>query len=61
MIVLGLGLSFANMASLLIFFVPMFVCILWRIRIEEQALMEGLGEQYRSYIYRTKQLIPFIY
>ena len=61
MIVLGLGLSFANIPSLLIFFMPMFVCILWRIRIEEQALMEGLGEQYRSYIYRTKRLIPFIY
>jgi protein-S-isoprenylcysteine O-methyltransferase len=61
MILVGLGLSFANIVSLLIIFVPVFACILWRIRIEEQALVEAFGEQYRSYMHRTKRLLPFIY
>jgi protein-S-isoprenylcysteine O-methyltransferase len=61
MILVGLGLSFANIGSLLIIFVPVFACILWRIRIEEQALVEAFGEQYRSYMHRTKRLLPFIY
>jgi protein-S-isoprenylcysteine O-methyltransferase len=61
MIVLGLGLSFANVASLLILFVPVLCCLLWRIHIEEQALTEAFGEQYCIYMRRTKRLIPFIY
>jgi len=61
MIVLGVGLSFANVASLLIVFVPIFVCVLWRIRIEEQALVQALGEPYVAYVRRTKRLIPLIY
>ena len=61
MIVLGVGLSFANLASLLIVFVPVLACLLWRIRIEEQALAEAFGEQYRIYMHRTKRLVPFIF
>ena len=61
LIVLGVGLSFANVASLLIVFVPVLACLLWRIRIEERVLAEALGEQYPSYMRRTKRLIPFIY
>ncbi len=33
----------------------------YRIRIEEQALVEGLGDPYRSYMRRTKRLIPFLF
>ncbi len=61
MIVFGVGLSFANVASLLIVVVPILACLLWRIRIEEQALAEAFGEQYLIYMHRTKRLIPFIY
>jgi len=61
MIALGLGVSFGNMASLLIIVVPILASLLWRIQIEEQALAEAFGEQYRSYMQRTKCLFPLIY
>lgn len=33
----------------------------YRIRIEEQALTEGLGDEYRTYMRRTRRLIPLIF
>jgi protein-S-isoprenylcysteine O-methyltransferase len=61
MAVLGFTLSFANWATLLIIFVPSCAVIMWRIHIEEEALLGALGEQYRRYMQRTKRLIPLIY
>ena len=58
---LGFSLSFGNWASLLIIFVPIAAATFWRIHIEEEALIEGLGEQYRSYMRRTKRLLPLVY
>jgi len=59
--VLGFALSFANWASLLIIFVPICAVTLWRIHIEEEALLGALGERYRGYMQRTRRLIPLIY
>jgi protein-S-isoprenylcysteine O-methyltransferase Ste14 len=59
--VLGFALSFANWASLLTIFVPSCAVTLWRIHIEEEALIGALGEGYRGYMQRTKRLIPLIY
>jgi protein-S-isoprenylcysteine O-methyltransferase len=59
--VLGFTLSFANWASLLIIFIPSCAATLWRIHIEEEALLGALGEQYHGYMQRTKRLIPLIY
>ena len=50
-----------NWCSLAIFTIPTTIAFLLRINVEEQALAEALGEQYRSYQQRTKRLIPFIY
>ena len=58
---LGLGLSMGNWWSLAIFTVPTFFAFLLRIRVEEHALIEAMGEQYRSYQQGTKRLIPFLY
>jgi protein-S-isoprenylcysteine O-methyltransferase len=60
-ILLGLGLACANAASLMVIFIPVLTCLLWRIQIEERALTEAFGEQYRAYACRTKRLIPFVY
>lgn len=57
----GLCLTFDNWASLLIIFLPALAVNRWRIHVEEQALLEGLGEPYRAYCRRTKRLLPFIY
>jgi protein-S-isoprenylcysteine O-methyltransferase Ste14 len=33
----------------------------FRVRVEEAALREGFGDEYRDYMRRTKRLIPFIF
>jgi protein-S-isoprenylcysteine O-methyltransferase len=59
---LGVALVlFQNWASVLIVLVPICAVMLWRIRIEEQALKEALGERYSTYAQRTKRLIPLVY
>jgi protein-S-isoprenylcysteine O-methyltransferase Ste14 len=59
--VVGFSLSFQNWASILLIFVPCCAVILWRIHIEEEALLGALGEPYRGYMRRTKRLIPLLY
>jgi protein-S-isoprenylcysteine O-methyltransferase len=58
---LGLGFCFGNWLSILFLTVPIVAAFLWRIRIEESALTDALGEDYRAYTGRTKRLIPFVY
>jgi len=58
---LGIGLTLANWASLAAVTVPIFAVFARRMRIEEAALLEGLGAPYRAYIDRTKRLFPGIY
>ncbi|PYL86967.1 MAG: protein-S-isoprenylcysteine methyltransferase [Verrucomicrobia bacterium] len=58
---LGLGFCLGNWLSILFLSLPIIGAFLWRVRIEERALLGALGEQYRPYMRRTKRLIPFIY
>lgn len=58
---LGLGLCLGNWLSLAVIIVPIFAAFCWRMKVEEAALSEALGEPYRSYMKRTKRLIPLIY
>ena len=58
---LGLGLSFANWFSLTLSFVPYLVAALYRMRVEELALREALGDEYVHYSRNTKRLIPRVY
>ncbi len=58
---LGLGLYLNNCLSLIFAFVPPFLAFAYRIKIEEQALVEQFGEEYIQYRKTTKKLIPFIY
>jgi protein-S-isoprenylcysteine O-methyltransferase Ste14 len=57
----GLGLCMGNWASLLLLTVPILAVFLWRMRVEEAALLQGLGAAYESYMRRTRRLIPFVY
>lgn len=34
---------------------------LYRINVEERALVQALGDRYRGYIKQTKRLIPLVY
>jgi protein-S-isoprenylcysteine O-methyltransferase len=58
---LGLGLCIGNAATLFFFFVPPTAVFLHRIRIEEDALSNGLSHAYVQYMQRTKRLIPGVY
>lgn len=57
----GLTITLGNLVPLLVIFIPVTAVILWRIKIEEAALVEAFGDQYRSYMQRTNRLFPFIY
>ena len=58
---LGLGLTLGNWFSLLIVFIPVLCVFLYRINIEEKALINNFKEEYIDYQKRTKKLIPFVY
>ncbi|MBO0687177.1 MAG: isoprenylcysteine carboxylmethyltransferase family protein [Candidatus Dormibacteraeota bacterium] len=60
LIVAGLLLCATNWAALA-GIVPVLAAVLYRIKVEEQALSEELGDAYRNYARRTKRLVPFLY
>lgn len=60
MILLGFGLSFTNWLSVLVIMSCALVGFSYRIQVEEQVLLEKLGEPYQDYMWRTKRLIPFV-
>ena len=57
----GMGVCLSNWASLVTILVPTFLVFSRRMRIEEDALAQGLGDTYRDYMRRTKRLIPAVY
>lgn len=58
---LGLGLALANWLSTLIIFVPVAAAMLYRIRVEERALLERFGDEYAAHARVTKRLIPKVF
>jgi protein-S-isoprenylcysteine O-methyltransferase Ste14 len=59
MTVLGLVLCSANWLALACFPLAL-LGFAYRIRVEEQALLDGLGQPYRDYMRDTKRLVPFV-
>ena len=57
--VFGICVALANWLALL-GMIPAVLGYAYRIRVEERALVEGLGEEYLAYRRRTKRLIPYI-
>jgi protein-S-isoprenylcysteine O-methyltransferase len=57
----AVGVLLANYVSLFLTTVPIVAVFLHRMKVEEAALLAGLGEPYREYMGRTKRLIPFVY
>ena len=56
----GVMLAYANWLGL-IGMLPVLAGFLYRIRVEERVLSDELGDPYRSYMGRTKRLVPFVY
>lgn len=57
---LGLGIRSGNAVSLAVLVLPMLVCLLYRIRIEEAALCQAFSD-YAAYMQRTWRLVPLLY
>jgi protein-S-isoprenylcysteine O-methyltransferase Ste14 len=58
---LGLALAYGNWLSLIAIFVPITAAVLYRIRVEEASMVEGLGQEYLDYRRSTDCLIPGVY
>ena len=58
---LGFGLAFANWLSAALVFVPLLCATVYRIRVEERALLEHFSEEYELYALAKKRLVPGIY
>jgi protein-S-isoprenylcysteine O-methyltransferase Ste14 len=58
MIYAGFVLSLGTWAGTLAALAPISAATLYRIRVEEKALLEGIEEEYRVYMQQTWRLIP---
>jgi protein-S-isoprenylcysteine O-methyltransferase len=58
---LGIGLALRYALAPAVIVVTSLAGYAIRMRVEERALAEGIGEPYRAYMTRTKRLIPFVW
>ena len=61
MALLGFGLILGNWAGLLASFVLILAAVIYRIRIEERALLQALGDPYRRFATSRARLVPFVW
>jgi len=61
MIFVGISASLSNWLSVLFMIIPVFVGYAYRIKVEENFMMEQFGQKYLDFQKRTKKLIPMIY
>ena len=54
----GLVLALGTWVGAILALAVMFAATFWRIRIEEQVLLDAFGDEYRAYMQRTWRLIP---
>jgi protein-S-isoprenylcysteine O-methyltransferase Ste14 len=57
----GIGVLWGNWVSVAAIALPLLAIIIWRIRFEENALLTGLDDRYRSYASQHKRLVPLIW
>jgi protein-S-isoprenylcysteine O-methyltransferase Ste14 len=57
----GLAVYFANWLTFIIIFVPVLCAFLYRIKIEEEALIAQFGKKYIAYKEKTNRLIPYLW
>lgn len=57
----GVGLAFGDWFAVIVLLVPVMAAIMYRVRVEERALVDALGTNYEEYRTRTKRLIPGVY
>jgi protein-S-isoprenylcysteine O-methyltransferase Ste14 len=57
----GLGIALNNWLSLAVLFLVASYIYSRRVKAEEKALLDTIGEPYRVYMARTKRFIPFVF
>ncbi len=57
---IGLGLAVQSLGALLVLVLFFGISFGYRMHVEERTLLSALGQDYASYMRRTKRLIPFI-
>jgi protein-S-isoprenylcysteine O-methyltransferase Ste14 len=58
---MGYALTTASAAALVAMGLGTVICFGYRIYVEERALVEGLGDNYREYAAKTKRVIPYVF
>jgi len=58
---LGVGLAVTNWASMIVLLTCVLVGHLYRVRVEEKALIQAIGQPYVAYMHRTRRFIPFVF
>ncbi len=58
---IGIGLALGSWLSVIINVVTMSIVYAKRVKVEEKALCEKIGQPYYDYISRSKRFIPFVY
>ena len=61
LVTVGLPLALGTLVGVLVTLVLAFAIYLYRISVEERALTQRFGEEYRSYRRRTWALVPYVY
>jgi protein-S-isoprenylcysteine O-methyltransferase Ste14 len=60
LVFIGIGVAFENWLSLLAVSLPVIGAISHRVKVEEAALLEHFGGDYKEYADRTKRFLPFV-
>jgi protein-S-isoprenylcysteine O-methyltransferase Ste14 len=58
---IGIGVVYANWVSLATLAAVFVALVVWRIHVEEHALLSALGARYASYAAQRKRLIPLVW
>ncbi|HTZ41908.1 MAG TPA: isoprenylcysteine carboxylmethyltransferase family protein [Candidatus Omnitrophota bacterium] len=58
---IGLPLALGTWLGAIILFTIMIIVLSYRINVEEKALLEAYGEDYKKYMKKTRRLIPGVY
>ena len=58
---LGVGLAMTNWASLVALLMCVYIGHVYRVRVEEKALSQAIGQPYVEYMQRTKRFIPLLF
>jgi protein-S-isoprenylcysteine O-methyltransferase Ste14 len=61
LLVIGVGAAWGNWLGLGALTLTTFVGLVYRIRVEEAALLQALGDRYRTYAEHHRRLIPFLW